>query len=477
MNNETKDDCFQELERINREIETVRHEVEEEQRRLSRYQMVHTDTENAAHNFSVSKTEAAGKNIDRGSCQLSSSNNFTKTYPRGRKYVVDNSKPRTDLEYDPLSNFSADLGSYSSSAKEQKYIKKRQDLKRTINTVHFDQKKLLGQQAHLSRPPSSEAVDDSNEDDVLIIDIPPSPEKKRGRSQKLASSPKTEPELVVKTQPILFDSPLPCISNAEVFIKDNQHLTDLSEEKESENISVLGNLDGCLEDQKGLSLQATFTEVENSLESLSASTNQQACRLDTFVVDKDKNIFLVESPQCDLPCSFVKMNPPFDPPQTNSLFYKAPVVNSGSQSGQHTMQAQTEQTAQHRIYNHCSPKQIMPLLESSSTMSGHLQDKTFKHSLCVEYKDTVEPFVSSDLAVKAQSEPSEQLLVKAGDEFITIESSSDEEELHYSEVDLSDSDPMEECYRIFMEANNENKGNEEQSDMSVSMPDTQEISM
>ncbi|CAF91846.1 unnamed protein product, partial [Tetraodon nigroviridis] len=31
------------------------------------------------------------------------------------KYVVDNSKPRTDLEYDPLSNFSSNLSSYSSS--------------------------------------------------------------------------------------------------------------------------------------------------------------------------------------------------------------------------------------------------------------------------------------------------------------------------------------------------------------------------
>lgn len=485
--NETKDDCLQELERINKEIETVRHEVEEEQRRLSRYQMVHTDSKNTAHNFSVSKTKSAGKNTDRGSCLLSSCTDFTKTYSRARKYVVDNSKPRTDLEYDPLSNFSADLRSYSSSGKEQKHIKKGQDLKRARNTVHYDQNKLLGHQTHLSRSPSPEAVDDSNEDDVLIIDIPPSPEKKRGRSQKLADcfagkSQKTEEELKVKTQPVLFDSPLPCISNAEVFIKANQHLTDPSENKESERISVFGNMDGFLEDQKGVGVQAAFTEVENSLESLSAAADQQAHSLNTFVVEEDKNIFQAESPQCELTCSFVKMNP-CDFPQTNSLFYKAPVANSSSQSGQHTMQAQIEQPAQNRIHNHCSPKKIMPLLEldsqkTSSTMPGHLQDKAvINHTLCVQYEEKAENSVSSDLADKAESGPSEQLLVKADNEVIIIESSSDEEELNYSEVDLSDSDPMEECYRIFMEANNENKGNEEQSDMSVSMIETKGVLM
>ena len=42
-----------------------------------------------------------------------------------------------------------------------------------------------------------------------------------------------------------------------------------------------------------------------------------------------------------------------------------------------------------------------------------------------------------------------------------IESSSGEsasENLHYSDMEMSDSDPMEECYRIFMEANEAEKG-------------------
>ncbi|XP_026199578.1 RNA exonuclease 1 homolog isoform X2 [Anabas testudineus] len=426
--NETRDDCLQELERINKEIETVRHEVEEEQRRLSRYQTVHTGSKSAARNSSLAKTETTAKDIDGGSYLLSSCTDFTKTYSRARKYVVDNSKPRTDLEYDPLSNFSADLRSYSSSGKEQKHIKK--DLKRK-KTVPCDQKKILGHQAHPSRSPSPEPVDDSNEDDVLIIDIPPSPEKKRSRSQKLSDciagkSQNTEEELEVKTEPI---AALPCFSNAECAsasgIKANQDLTDLFGNKE------YGNIAGCVPDQRGVNptinnFQAAITEVEDSLEpaSLSAAAHQQAHCLNTFVAEEEENVFQVESPQCELPLSVVKMNPlkPCDFPQTNSIFYKAPVANSDLQSGHHI-----EQPAYNRIYNHCSPKQMMP-----------------------------------------SSEPSQHLLGKAANaEVIIIESSSEEEELHYSELDLSDSDPMEECYRIFMEANNENKGNEEQSDMSV----------
>uniref|UniRef100_A0A3Q3WZ12 RNA exonuclease 1 homolog-like domain-containing protein n=1 Tax=Mola mola TaxID=94237 RepID=A0A3Q3WZ12_MOLML len=107
--------CLQELERINREIESVRHEVEQEQRRLSHYQTAQANGQNTA---SVSKSETEGRLVDRDSRGLSTDSK--KTCYQRKKYMVDNSKPRTDLEYDPLSNFSADLCSYSSSGKEQK---------------------------------------------------------------------------------------------------------------------------------------------------------------------------------------------------------------------------------------------------------------------------------------------------------------------------------------------------------------------
>lgn len=72
---------------------------------------------------------------------------------------------------------------------------------------------------------------------------------------------------------------------------------------------------------------------------------------------------------------------------------------------------------------------------------------------------------------ESSSTSTEQLLGRTDNkEVITIDSSSDDEdELNYSEIELSDSDTMEECYRIFMEANNEDKGNDVQPSVCVSM--------
>uniref|UniRef100_A0A4W6EF35 Zgc:152968 n=1 Tax=Lates calcarifer TaxID=8187 RepID=A0A4W6EF35_LATCA len=213
VGDETRDDCLQELERINKEIETVRHEVEQEQKRLSRCQNIQADDTNAVPDFSACKT--AGQRVDRSSCT-----DFTKTYSQVRKYVVDNSKPRTDLEYDPLSNFSADLRSYSSSGKEQK-VKNGNGLKREREAVRCDQKKPAAQ-AQLSHQSSPEPLDDSYDDSVLIIDIPPSPDNKRGRTQKLScvtgkSQSAIEELKEVKATPTLIDSPPLCLANAEVF--------------------------------------------------------------------------------------------------------------------------------------------------------------------------------------------------------------------------------------------------------------------
>lgn len=68
------------------------------------------------------------------------------------------------------------------------------------------------------------------------------------------------------------------------------------------------------------------------------------------------------------------------------------------------------------------------------------------------------PTTSGTNEVELQSAPFEQPTVEAVNEHIVIDSSS--EELEYSE--LSDSDTMEECYRIFMEE--ANKGEEGSTD-------------
>lgn len=466
---ETKDDSLQELERINKEIETVRHEVEQEQRRLSRYQTVLADSVKTEPNYSVSKSETGARNVDGGTYGLSSRADSTRTYSRSRKYVVDNSKPRTDLEYDPLSNFSAGLRSGSSSGKEPKG-KHGPGLKRSRNAAPCDQKKPVAHQSQLSQSPSPEPLDDSNEDSVLIIDIPPSPDRKRAKAQNPVDF-QDEVEKV-ETEPVL-------LLDTSTFEKkrENNHGLFNYENKLFEHVPVdesAVNLAAYLEDVQSENQKINQFRAEKVFEQSPASpatTGPQDHNGNNRLVEKDKLSFQVDFPQCELPPSGGEMNP-YHFPTRNSLFYDAPDATSNSPCGQHAEQVQTaEQPAQDRVSSPWSSA-LPQSQNTSSKMHGWFPGPAAAPE---SYPVPAEPLSlhssASSLAIPSElsSASTGQLFVMedADEEFIVIQSSSDEEELNYSE--LSDSDPMEECYRIFMEANEE-KGNEEQPDVSVSTP-------
>ncbi|XP_068422495.1 RNA exonuclease 1 homolog isoform X2 [Clinocottus analis] len=483
-NDETKDDSLQELERINKEIETVRYEVEQEQRRLSRCQTVLADGVKTAPNYSVSKSETGGKNVD-GGYGLTSRTDSTQTFSQARMYVVDNSKPRTDLEYDPLSNFSAGLRSCSSSGKKQK-VKTAHGLKTAKNAVPCDQKKPVAHQSELSRSSSPEPLDDSNEDCVLIIDVPPSPDKKRAKALKsvdfLAGKSLRERLEEVKTEPVLLlnadtyeASTLP--SSKFEKNKDVEGLFNLYESKECTNVPAdgsAGNLTVHLEDVQSKSQKNDQFLAEKIVEQTPesaippATTDQRDNNCNNLLVEKDKLRFQVAFPQCD-PC-VGKMNPHHFPP-TNSLFYEAPEANSSLQCRQHGKQVQTaEQLAQDRDSSQWSS--VLPQRRNtSSKMQGWSQGEA-----AAPESDPVpgEPLSvhssASSLAIGADlaSVSTGQLCMTEDDEVVVIESSSDEDKLNYSEIELSDDDPMEECYRIFMEANEE-----QQPDMSVDAMDVE----
>ncbi|CAB1426356.1 unnamed protein product [Pleuronectes platessa] len=163
---DTTDDNIQELLRINKEIEAVRHEVEQEQRRLSHYQTIRSGSRNT-----VSKSETT-----------------------------------------------ADLRSYSSSSKEQK-VKNAQVINGERETVLSDQKKPVAQ-APFSQKPSPGLLEEPIEDSVLIIDIPSSPDQTRGQSQKLdcvAGSAQGSVEQLKEKVPIALDSPLLRLAEAEAY--------------------------------------------------------------------------------------------------------------------------------------------------------------------------------------------------------------------------------------------------------------------
>lgn len=467
-------------------------------------------------NTSVSKSKNDDKDLGRDSYVLSSCTNFTKTYSQARKYVVDNSKPRTDLEYDPLSNFSADLRSYSSSGKEPK-VKNGHSLKRARNPAPCGQEKHITSQSQLFRLPSPEQLDDSSEEGVLIIDIPPSPDKKRGRVQKPVDSvvhnsikDKQLSSKEVKTAPV--HSPPLRLAHAEVCrvtypppstIEGNRSFSNCSDEykqdlakfydsKECTDIPVNGsvaNLNRCLEDlRKESSKIRLFQASDTVVESPSTTREQQPKGRNSLLVEKQENALLVELSQCKLPCSAAKMNPlqPFNFPSKNSLFYEAQADNSGSPYKKHTKQAQTpEPLAQNRVSDQSpSVKYVPSLLPRSQKTSGKIpglaqSESAVNHVPSESHLEPAETVLgrsrgltlhsSSASNLTSRAETTEQLFERAdNEEVIIIDSSSDvEDQLSGSEIELSDSDPMEECYRIFMEANNGDQGDNEQTDVCV----------
>ncbi|XP_076007239.1 uncharacterized protein LOC143001493 [Genypterus blacodes] len=491
---ETNDGCLQELERLNKEIETVKHEVEKEQRRLSRYRTEQTECKNSSSNPSDSKRDMAGKNADRDSCRPPVSTDLSKTCSNAKKYVIDNSKPRTDLEYDPLSNFSADWRSYSSSRGHK--VKNGNGVKRARDAVYNDQKKPLGHPAQFSQSPSLELLDDSREDDVLVIDIPPSPEKKRGRAQKPSDDVDvgTSVDLVEdlmedKSVPITVDSPQLWLADHEAFkvaspcvaAVEDQNLcgandkdpSNLSEIKDDENETVdvtVIDLSKCLEELRSRScnqtnFQTADTVVEKSQEgqSLSVLTDPQDSNHNSLMVEEEVNKFCSEISR-EMPHRLGNVNPlqPCSVPQT-------------LHGDQHAKQSQKSATSAVCSRQKMS-SQTKGQMQDKAAVNQNLAESHLEHTNAVsgssQYQSDHVPLASnkSHLPAESSSTTPEQLSVQTTHkEVIVIDSSSEEEaELNYSDVDMSDSDPMEECYRIFIEANKEEKANAEPTHTPVS---------
>lgn len=159
---------MEELERLNKEIESVKTEVEEKQKRLSEF----TLTLPRSHLPSLSDTNLRQDVLDCNSLlQKEKGNEPSKNKEsQPRKYVLDHKCPATDLEYDPLLNYSAGLLGAS---------KARQDETGTQHLCHL--KKSGGENCHKSQESQRPYVSpiritinlqESDEDD-LVMDVPP----------------------------------------------------------------------------------------------------------------------------------------------------------------------------------------------------------------------------------------------------------------------------------------------------------------
>lgn len=150
--------------------------MEKEQKRLSQYQSEQvevTSTSTDAY-FQGRSTVPKNQNENRPKSKKMAAA-AASSRSSACKYVVDHTRPRTDLEYDPCSNFSSDLR--SGNSKEKAKLATKAELECHPRTKGMPK----SVRADAGQLPSCSFRD--SDDDVLIIDAPPL-EKRHSRPQK-----------------------------------------------------------------------------------------------------------------------------------------------------------------------------------------------------------------------------------------------------------------------------------------------------
>ncbi|KAK2908989.1 hypothetical protein Q8A67_004826 [Cirrhinus molitorella] len=562
--------CLEELERINKEIEAVKYEVEKEQKRLSRYQtsqsLAQTDSAGLCSDKYLRTTNSQAKDQNGNHLKYKNSNS-------GLKYVVDRARPKTDLEYDPCSNFSADLLSSSSADCKLKSTDK-------ADTEHSLKKK----RTRKSTQPVSCHFDDSDDEGALVIDIPPSAKDQGNRrtKQKSKSTPhlpegnctvnsvllancqtkprqhkeqlssdghpsheikcrvgdqenkttsakpvmipqeqeSSEGELVIDVSPLEDEHKLskPCgtttkelprlcpisdapaedgkeanegplnkqVTTAKNFVKETKpFLEDLMAEPEAVTSTNL-NMEAFVAQNKEKShnMENILDDISTCLDNLKSESERIKCNQDVLPVNSvcGDEYVSSHSPAVVVQHATFEAESQID---ISSYTQRSEVISSNKISQEQALQqyfpiissqsfpSSLPKVEEHRCAPHSQnlaetswltiPKNpVEPFVQNtpayvsgidtrtvSAPTTSHLNPRT-----TVEQKlpTSVASFpVSCDMPVPSQTFAS-AAVAGSNNEAIVVDSSSDEE-LRYSDLDLSESDPMEECYRIFMEAN------------------------
>uniref|UniRef100_A0A3P9KSY3 Exonuclease domain-containing protein n=1 Tax=Oryzias latipes TaxID=8090 RepID=A0A3P9KSY3_ORYLA len=365
VNRELSDHCLHELERLNKEIESVRHEVEREQRRLSSY------TSKSADRSSAPTYESQGFHGPPSSAEQ-------KNPVPTRKYLVDNSRPRTDLEYDPLSNFSAALRSYSSSGKKSKI---QQEWRRSTPEA----KELSAQASGFA---SLELLEDATDDSVLVIDEVSVPEDSNGRVSAGSKPP-------------------PC---AEETVKELQMMT--------------------------ATIDSSHTSLKNLEEThlrlvCGTAAAKQTCSADGTAVSSDPDVPSGSLPAPEPPGSAEKMQLQQPPTPAGRSAHASGHGGTPGRSSAPSPRPKTPPVGSRE------PAEAAPLAGRPPTSTVSMSEDLRTESSGPAAKTIIE----------INSSPE--------DDNDDDDDGEEDDDHRYSDVELSDSDPMEECYRIFMEANNQ----------------------
>nr|XP_055157983.1 RNA exonuclease 1 homolog [Nyctereutes procyonoides] len=162
---------MEELERLNKEIESVKTEVEEKQERFSKLTLTLEELSRshiASWSYKNMRQDVLEYNSLLPKQKWNEPSKNEESQPR--KYVLDHKCPATDLEYDPLLNYSAGLLGASKAGQDK------------TDTQHLcTWKKSVGENCH--KPQESQRpyvspiriminLQESDEDD-LVMDVPP----------------------------------------------------------------------------------------------------------------------------------------------------------------------------------------------------------------------------------------------------------------------------------------------------------------
>lgn len=198
--------------------------MEKEQKRLSRYQSEQAESSGVGSEeyYVTRKTLSKDQNANQLKCK--------KATAAAHKYVLDRTKPKTDLEYDPCSNFSADLRSGSSTDK----------MKSTNKADVERHQRDKGKGKSISADPvpvPSHNFEDSDEEGELVIDIPPL-ENDGGNRSGTESSLASENAYFVKrdresSEMAHFDTDMPLIEKREKIRPTKKGMTCINEQQVS----------------------------------------------------------------------------------------------------------------------------------------------------------------------------------------------------------------------------------------------------
>ncbi|XP_062380742.1 RNA exonuclease 1 homolog [Sardina pilchardus] len=519
--------CLLELEKIKKQIESVKCEVEQQQRKLSHYKTRKNDQYRMCTSVSKSKNKIAANDSS------------------AKKYVLEKSRPLTDLEYDPCSNFSSGLLSSTLSDCSGKPCKDKE--------ISLEQCKTKDNQSKNQETKISHHSDDSD-DGTLVIDVPcleEDPQGINGVAQTVSTETKPTESLSKETheakQCIALSSGLSthknlqtneqCVkellkSPAEIsedaktrngtamhcFDRSREsassiwqesdadlpatrertemnHVNSRSHHEESEkspNIeNVLDDLSACLDDLRNQSETIGCTsdlelvpkmigngfDVTNQNEHLGFCSLQQEIQVQIDSLERELRRpnkiphfpLHPTAPQSHIQHTVVPKESLLlsDHQTTTSVF--APTKNTRSSGQDVDCFTGSYWTSVRNVKNEtCTSKLPAPSFMTAQHLDGG--QSTVQSMRCQDALMTASNLNRFQMLKKPISEPSVGYVhqapavlhtpasttvprIREKEETFEIVPSSEEEELNYSDLDLSESDPMEECYKIFMEAN------------------------